>query len=311
MQGRSIGTPLVVGIVGVLLLLLLAAGWQVLVLVDFEPRIDARHGLRLYDWLFLVLGTLFFLLVLAGLVWLCVWLVQEMRLNQRQRAFIDAVTHELRTPLASFRLYLDTIASHDLEREKLSAFVDRMRDDLDRLDHTVDQVLAAARAEGRSARPASSVAIAPLLASCVDDVRERNRLPEEAFRVERATDARVRGDAAELGIVFRNLLENAVQYSHEPVEVCIDVRDIGDGRVRVQIEDNGIGIAPTELRKIFQRFYRAGRDVQRRAAGLGLGLFIVRGLLRRQGGRVVAESAGAGQGSRFVVTLRAAPRAGA
>ncbi|MCA9509653.1 MAG: HAMP domain-containing sensor histidine kinase [Myxococcota bacterium] len=308
MHRRSIGTPLVVGIVGVLLLLLLAAGWQVLVLADFEPRLDPRPGLGVTDWIFLVLGTLFFGLVLAGLVWLCVWLVQEMRLNQRQRAFIDAVTHELKTPLASFRLYLDTIASHDLDPERRGTFVARMRDDLERLDHTVDQVLAAARAEERSARPPGRVALAPLLAGCVEDVRERNRLPAEAVRVVREAASVVRGDAAELGIVFRNLLQNAIQYSHDPVEVRVGVRDVGDGRVRVEIEDNGIGIPPTELRKIFQRFYRAGRDVQRRAAGLGLGLFIVRGLLRRQGGRVVAESAGAGQGSRFVVTLRAAPR---
>ena len=122
--------------------------------------------------------------------------------------------------------------------------------------------------------------------------------------------ARVRGDAAELGLVFRNLLENAIQYSDEPVDVRIGVRDTGDGRVRIEIEDSGIGIPSTELRKIFQRFYRAGRDVQRKAAGLGLGLFIVRGLLRRQGGRIVAQSAGAGQGSRFVVTLRAVPPVG-
>ena len=120
----------------------------------------------------------------------------------------------------------------------------------------------------------------------------------------------VRGDPADLGIVFRNLLENAIQYSDDPVDVRIGVCETGDGRVRVEIQDNGIGIPSAELRKIFQRFYRASRDVQRKAAGLGLGLFIVRGLLRRQGGRIVAQSAGSGQGSRFIVTLRSAPSAG-
>ena len=306
MARRSIGTPLALGIAMVVMLLLLAAGWQVLVIGDFDPR----PGPRTADWLLLIFGSLFFLLLLAGLVWMCVWLVQEMRLNQRQRSFIDAVTHELKTPLASFRLYLDTIDRHDLVAEQRGGFIRRMGEDLDRLDHTVDQVLAAARAEERTRKSPGQVALEPLLDRCIEEVRERNRLPDEAIRFSGCVAAVVRGDPAELGIVFRNLLENAIQYSDDPVDVRIGVRETGDGRVRVEIEDNGIGIPSAELRKIFQRFYRAGRDVQRKAAGLGLGLFIVRGLLRRQGGRIVAQSAGSGQGSRFIVTLRSAPSAG-
>ena len=137
-------------------------------------------------------------------------------------------------------------------------------------------------------------------------------LPEEisdfvrqAVALESDSDALVRGSAGELAVVFRNLLEHAVKYSDAPVEVNVRVRGPEDGRVKVEISDRGIGIPSDELHKIFQRFYRAGRDVQRTAAGLGLGLFIVRSLVRRQGGRVVARSAGFGQGSRFVVTLRA------
>jgi len=302
MARRSIGTPLVIGIVAVLLLLLLAAGWQVLVLGDFDPR----PGPRTLDWILLVLGSLFFLLVLVGLVWLCAWLVQEMRLNQRQRAFVDAVTHELKTPLASFRLYLETLGRHDVDFERRQDFIHRMEEDLDRLEQTVLQVLAAARAEERNSKVRGSVAIAELLDECVQDVCDRHRLPHDAVHFTRRVAAAVRGDATELGIVFRNLLENAVKYSDDPVAVRVGLRELGDGRVRVEIEDDGIGIPSGELRKIFQRFYRAGRDVQRKAAGLGLGLFIVRGLLRRQGGRIVAQSAGSGRGSRFVVTLRAA-----
>jgi signal transduction histidine kinase len=117
----------------------------------------------------------------------------------------------------------------------------------------------------------------------------------------------VRGDPAELALVFRNLLENAVKYSEPPVDVRVGVALGVDERIHVEIIDRGIGIPRKELRKIFQRFYRVGRDVQRKAAGLGLGLFIVRNLVRRQGGRVVARSEGSGRGSRFVVSLRAAP----
>jgi signal transduction histidine kinase len=121
----------------------------------------------------------------------------------------------------------------------------------------------------------------------------------------------VRGNPAELKLVFGNLLDNAVKYSDEHVDVQIGVTHTHDGRVKVEIADRGIGIPRRELRRIFQRFYRAGRDVHRRVAGLGLGLFVARSLVRRQGGNVVARSDGAGRGSRFVVTLRSAPSSGA
>jgi signal transduction histidine kinase len=299
---RSIGLPLALGIVLAILVLALAVGWQILVVANPRPE-----GLRTVDWVLLVLGTLFFVLVLAGLVWLSAWLIREMRLNQRQRAFLDAVTHEMKTPLASLRLYLDTIHRHDPAPERRQQFLASMREDLDRLDRTVDQVLAAARAEepGRP-RVRGSVGLAELLEECIREVRERHGLPAEAFRLEVGEKAQVRGDAAELGVVFRNLLENAVKYSSDPVEVRVRVTRTSEERVTVDIADRGIGIPARELRKIFQRFYRAGRGVQRQAAGLGLGLFIVRNLVRRQGGRVVARSEGSGTGSRFEVTLRAA-----
>ena len=296
--------PLVLAIVLAVLVLALAVGWQILVVGDSR---SLAVGLTTLDWVLLVLGSLFFLLVMAGLVWLSAWLVREMRLNQRQRAFLDAVTHEMKTPLASLRLYVDTLTRHDPEPERRQHFLGRMREDLDRLDRTVDQVLAAARAEERRpAVPSDRVVLVDLLAECIREIREQNELPEDAVGLTAPADSAVRGNAAELAVVFRNLLENAVEYSDEPVEVSVRVAREGEDRVSVAIADRGIGIPPVELRKIFQRFYRVGREVQRTAAGLGLGLFIVRNLVRRQGGRVVARSEGSGKGSRFVVTLRAA-----
>jgi signal transduction histidine kinase len=302
---RSIGFPLTLGIVLTLLAVALAIGWQILVVSDARPL---ARGLTTLEWALLVLGTVFFLLIIIGLVWLCAWLVREMRVNQRQRAFLDAVTHEMKTPLASLCLYLDTLVRHDPERERRNQFLARMREDLERLDHTVDQVLTAARAEEPGGRGKRDVVRLPeLLSECIEEVRAHHQLGDSSIRLDVAPHAAVRGDPGELTLVFRNLLENAVKYSEDPVEVEVAVGASVDGRVRVEISDRGIGIPSRELRKIFQRFYRAGRDVQRTAAGLGLGLFIVRNLVRRQGGRVVARSEGRGEGSRFVVTLRAAP----
>jgi signal transduction histidine kinase len=285
--------------------LALAVGWQVLVFSD--ARAVARELTRL-DWLLFVLGVGCFAGIIIGMLWLSMWLVREMRLNQRQRAFLDAVTHEMKTPLASLRLYVETLERHDPDREHRREFLERMQGDLSRLDDTVDQVLSAARAEdsGRFVKR-EPVALVALLRSCIDELCERYDLDPGAVVLESAVDEMVYGNPNELSVIFRNLLENAVKYSDDPVEVRVRVNRNGNDRVEVELSDRGIGIPRVELRKIFQRFYRVGRDVQRTASGLGLGLFIVRNLVRRQGGRVEARSEGSGQGSRFVVTLRRPP----
>lgn len=304
MSRRSIGFPLTIGIVLSLLAVALMVGWQVLVVGDLRPF---AQGLTTLYWVYLVLGTLFFALIILGLALLCAWLIREMRHNQRQQAFLDAVTHEMKTPLASLRLAVDVLSLQDPPPERRAEFLERVQGDLDRLDGTVQQVLAAARADARAiAPPREPVDVVALLGRCIEEIRERQALSGDAIRFEHPERAVARGDSGELALVFRNLLENAVKYSDPPVDVRVRVADGGGGRVQVEIADRGIGIPPDELRKIFQRFYRARRDMQRKASGLGLGLFIVRSLLRRQGGRVVASSEGTGHGSRFVVTLRAA-----
>jgi signal transduction histidine kinase len=302
---RSIGFPVTLAVVLTAMALALAVGWQVLVFS--EARAVAR-GLTRLDWLFFGFGVVFFAGIICGTLWLCLWLVREMRVNQRQRAFLDAVTHEMKTPLASLRLYVETLQRHDPDRAHRREFLERMQGDVERLDLTVDQVLSAARSEdsGRHVKR-EPVELDALLRSCIDEVCERHDLAPESVKLDPCAKETVYGNPNELSVVFRNLLENAVKYSEEPVEVRVCVRSNGGDRVAVELSDQGIGIPRVELRKIFQRFYRVGRDVQRTASGLGLGLFIVRNLVRRQGGRVVARSEGSGQGSRFVVTLRRPP----
>ena len=307
MARRSIGLPLTLGITLSVVAAALLVGWQILVVGDLGP---VTRGLTGLHWTFIILGSVFFVLLIVGLILLCAWLVREMRHNQRQQAFLDAVTHEMKTPLASLRLYLETLDRHDPEPERRRAFLGRMGEDVVRLEHTVEQVLAAARADTpRAVRGAGAVDLAELLPECIGDLRARHGLPEEAVRLDLRGPSIVQGENAELAVVFRNLLENAVKYSEPPVDVRVTVgpqSEGRDGRVAIEIADRGIGIEPRELRKIFQRFYRVGRDVQRQVAGLGLGLFIVRSLVRRQGGHVEALSEGSGQGSRFRVMLPAA-----
>jgi len=304
MPRRSIGYPLALGITLMVLALALGIAWQVIIVGGWRP---AESGLTAAHWAAIVLGSLVALTIFVGLLLLCIWLVREIRSGQRQQAFIDAVTHEMKTPIAALRLYLDTLERHDVAPERRSAFLARMQEDVARLERTVMHVLAAARSEEKvRVRPGDPVDLTAIIRAAADDVRRAHGLPEEAIAIARKRPLTALGDAAELAVVFRNLIENAVKYSQPPLEVRVALAETPDGRVRAEIADRGIGIEPRELRKIFGRFYQVGRD----AAGLGLGLFIVRSLVRRNGGDVEARSEGLGRGSRFTVTLRAAPGAG-
>lgn len=304
---RSIGLPLTIGIVLVVLALALAIGWNVLVVRGVGDVRQVAERLSNTHWILLSLGTLLYALLIAGLTLLCAWLVREMRHSQRQQAFLDAVTHEMKTPLASLRLYLDTLGRHDPGAAQRGVFLGRMRQDLDRLERTVDQVLAAARAARARGAQRAPVALRELLGTLVREAQEQYHLDPHALRLEVDGDPTALGEANELSLIFRNLIDNAVKYSGTEVDVCVSATTSADGGVRVEIEDRGVGIPREELRRIFQPFYRAGVEAQRRVKGLGLGLFIVRFLVRRQGGRVEAHSAGSGHGARFEVWLRAAP----
>ena len=305
---RSITLPLTIGIVLIVLAIVLAVGWNVLVVrgigvAQVAARLSGTH------WVLLTLGTLFYALLIAGLTLLCAWLVREMLHSQRQQAFLDTVTHEMKTPLASLRLYLDTLDRRDPGADRRHEFLGRMRHDVDRLERTVDQVLAAARAaRGRRAQR-DRVALREMLSTLVREAREQYQLAPEALRLEVQGEPIALGEPQELLLVFRNLIDNAVKYSGAKVDVCVRAAADAQGGVTIEVEDRGMGIPRKELRRIFQPFYRAGLDVQRRVKGLGLGLFIVRFLVRRQGGRVEAASEGPGHGSRFAVWLRAAPSA--
>ncbi len=300
MPRRSIALPLAVGITLMVLALLLAVGWQVLVVGDLGP---VARGLTGLHWAFLILGSVFFLLIIVGLLLLCIWLVREIRNNQRQQAFLDAVTHEMKTPLASLRLYLETLVRHEPDAEQRRTFVARMEEDVERLERTVNQILVAARAEARSSAPDTPSNLTEVLEDAAREIRRRYGLGERDIRLDRRRPLAALGDPAELEVVFRNLIENAVKYSTPPVRVEVSLRRL-DGHVEVEIRDRGVGIAEKDLGRIFDRFTRVGRDVHRQA-GLGLGLFIVRSLVRRNGGRILARSEGPGRGSSFRVILRA------
>jgi signal transduction histidine kinase len=266
------------------------------------------------EGLLLVLGIILFLVILAGVVVNTVFLVREARRNEQHDAFINAVTHELKTPVASIRLYLETLQRRDLAEDKRREFYRVMLADSDRLLDLIEQVLRAGRTSARS-RVLHQVPIdlRDTVRECLDLARMRHHLPDEALayvdRVAEPAQATVLGDADELRAALSNLVDNAIKYSNGDVHVQVELAPLENRRVAVRVTDAGIGISSAELKRIFRRFYRIPEAVAMRIKGTGLGLFIVSSVARKHGGRVFAESPGPGQGSTFTLQLPTAPSA--
>jgi two-component system sensor histidine kinase SenX3 len=255
----------------------------------------------------LVLGFIAFALIIAGIVVYTVFLVRELRRNDQHDAFINAVSHELKTPIASIRLYLETLQARDVGDQQRKEFYKVMLSDADRLQLTVEQVLKAGEAGHQRKRLVhrGPVDVAALAAECVETARRRHHLSaEHVALVTPAADhaVMVDGDVDELRTALANLIDNAVKYSLNRVQVTVEVAAPAPDSVWVRVRDRGVGIPPSQLKRIFNRFYRfqaRGYKVK----GTGLGLFIVRSIARQHGGRVFAQSQGEGTGATFTLEL--------
>ena len=260
-----------------------------------------------------ILGVIFFLLIIAGLVLNTIFLVREIRRNEQHDSFINAVTHELKTPVASIRLYLQTLQARELDEAKRQEFYRIMLEDSDRLLHTIEQVLRAGSVGSRLGRRSRTrVDLDEMARECVILARTRFHLDEEALsytsRLGRGP-ATVLGDPEELKAALWNLVDNAIKYSARDVRVRVLLEEGEGERLALRVVDRGVGIPAADLKRVFRRFYRipAPASLAARVRGSsGLGLFIVRSVARRHGGRAFAESNGDGTGSTFTLLL---PRA--
>lgn len=265
-------------------------------------------GLILLHWrtgLLLILGISIFLVIITGVVLNTIFLLREIRRNEQHDAFINAVTHELKTPVASMRLYLQTLQSRNIDEAKRRDFYGIMLADSDRLMATIEQVLRAARNSSHKKLNAASVDLREVVQDCLELAKTRHHLPADAlsYNERLQQQSTVTGDLDELKAAVSNLLDNAVKYSGQHVRVLVELAEAGANRMAVRVKDHGVGIPPHELKRIFKRFYRIPGAVAMRVKGTGLGLFIVRSVAERHGGRAYAESEGAGHGSTFVIEL--------
>ena len=253
-----------------------------------------------------VLGVLFFGAIVTGIILNTSFLVREIRRNEQHDSFINAVTHELKTPIASMRLYLQTLQRREIEDGQRREFYRLMLEDTDRLMNTVGQVLKAGEG-GTRKRDLIGVDFRALVERCVETARTSHHLQAGALRYESSlngTGSEVTGDPEDLRTAISNILDNAVKYSGNHVDVSVRLDSEEDNRRLVlRVKDRGVGIPQSELKSIFKRFYRVRGRALAHVRGTGLGLFLVRTIAKRHGGRVFAESAGEGQGATIIFEL--------
>src|SRR5262245_59149421 len=254
----------------------------------------------------MVLGIIFFGVIIAGLVLNTIFLVREIRRNEQQDSFLNAVTHELKTPITSIRLYLQTLERRKTTDTQREDFYRLMLEDTDRLLATVEQVLRVGEVRQRSERKNwQDVNFTAIVRDSVDLARLRHNLTENDihFGAEPPGQITLMGNLEQLHTAVANLLENAVKYTRKQREIVVDILTPDLDTVILRVRDNGVGIPRGELKRIFKRFYRVSTRGSEHVKGTGLGLFIVRAIVRRHGGEVSAESEGENHGSTFTIRL--------
>jgi two-component system, OmpR family, sensor histidine kinase SenX3 len=284
---RSIAFFIALGAGLITFLLLLYVGWVLL---------NWHTGILVF------FGVLLLAMIIGGVVLNTIFLVREIRRNEQHDAFINAVTHELKTPIASIRLYLETLLARSVDENKRQEFYKTMLDDSDRLLATVEQVLRTGRmSASRRLVNLSVIDLHALIEDCVARARILHGLDVDSLIYEPRAATRIQGDPDEVRAAVLNLIDNAVKYSGSNVKIVVEAIPVDDKYVTVKVSDQGAGIAKNELKRIFQRFYRVPGPLATRLKGTGLGLYIVRSVAKRHGGRAWAESEGPGKGSTFVL----------
>jgi len=287
---RSIAFFIALGVGLISVILLLYIGWV---------QLNWRTGILA------VLGVLLVLAIISGVVLNTTFLVREVRRNEQHDAFINAVTHELKTPVASIRLYLETLLTRPVDETKRQEFYRTMVADSDRLLTTIEQVLRTGRIGSTTHHKLnlSRIEINGVVEECLTRARTLHHVPSEALEYRPGPPVTVLGDSDEVRAAVSNLIDNAVKYSGTSVNVIVETAPVDRKFVTVRVSDQGVGIPKMELKQIFKRFYRVPGPMAKRVKGTGLGLYIVRSVAKRHGGRAWAESEGRFPGSTFVLQL--------
>ncbi|HWR53475.1 MAG TPA: HAMP domain-containing sensor histidine kinase [Bryobacteraceae bacterium] len=290
-QRKSISFFIALGAGLVSVILLLYVGWVIL---------NWRTGILLF------VGVLLLTIAIGGVVLNTIFLVREIRRNEQQDAFINAVTHELKTPVTSIRLHIQTLQTREVDAAKRAEFYRAMLLDSDRLLADIEQILRTGRVGSAGRKPTLPIDLSAVVAECVERARTLHHVTREALRYKPGPRVTIKGDLEDVRAAVFNLIDNAVKYSVKNVNVTVETTSVDGNYIAVKVKDLGAGIPKPELKRIFKRFYRVPGPLAARVKGTGLGLYIVRSVARRHGARAWAESEGPGHGSTFVLEFRIA-----
>lgn len=295
---RSISGPIVLGTSSVALSIVLLVGWILVIVQNLQLTKRVAEN----TWL-LVAGIVSLAAIISVLVLFSVFLVREILEVRRQTSFLDSVTHELRSPLASLSLGLQTLDRDHLDAEVAKEVRTRMRRDVERLSLFIEEVLEASRVDhGDATQSVTDFDLGRLAERVVEVVCRRWDLDPEVVKIEVEDGLSMRTDQTAIETVLRNLVDNAVKYSGRPPDVVVRAHRAGDDLV-IEVTDKGIGIPVGLQKRVFERFYRVPEEAVRSRPGTGLGLFVVHALVRGIGGRMSAKSEGEGKGTSMHVYL--------
>ncbi len=249
-------------------------------------------------------GIFFLILVLAGAWLIYRALKRTEELGYQQQNFLLAVTHELKTPIASIMIYLNSLASPKISEEKKVQIIPRMKADLKRLEKLVENILEAGRFErGQFKLNEDNFDLAELINDRIADIKKAHDSKNLQINFENNKPARLVADQQALRGAIEAVIDNAIKYNNEKPVVDISIEE-NDENIVLVIADNGVGLDKQEQNKIFDRFYRVGSEMNRQKAGSGLGLYLCREIIKAHGGEIDVYSAGHGKGSRFTIKLR-------
>jgi len=294
---RSISLPIVTSVLSVLLTFAVLVGW-ILVIRQYQ---QVSQAIWSNYWL-LGAGTVSLALIICVLVLFSVSLVREILEGRRQQMFIDSVTHELKSPLASIKLCLETLGRSGLSDTQRVELRKMMLTDVERLSVFVDDILQASRIAHRlRSQTWAVVDVTQLVESAIESIRARHELPSEAITLSAPGGLETFSDPTALEIILKNVLDNAVKYSGPTPRIHVEIS--APGKLCITVSDQGIGIERSQLKRVFQRFHRAPDPRVNERSGSGLGLYVVHRLVRNLGGRIRAESPGRDQGTTMRIEL--------
>jgi signal transduction histidine kinase len=280
LERKSLRLPIVLGVLMIVVVVVLTVGWVLMTVFGALEKPQSP-----FYWTWLSVGSALFLFVLVGVILYLVLSIKAINLNRRQSNFIDSVTHEFKSPIASLKLYLQTLTLRSVSEKEREQFFKHMLTDVERLDGLVSHMLDAGYVDApKKERRKEWLDVSFVIRDCVKSVCARYQAPESVVGMD-LVKADIYAASVDANIIFRNLIDNAVKYAGNPPKVFIKSYLEGE-EIVTHVSDNGPGIPKAKQRRIFGRFQRLGNELERKKPGTGLGLYIVRTLVKQLGGRV-------------------------